>query len=826
MPKPKWNLNTIYISERLQESLRPISRCAMTTVVAPMGYGKTTAVNWYLEERTKAETLKIIRISVYSDNLAIFWKSVQEAFARAGFPFLREYPCPTDAAGGGLLVDDLCHTLVGETSCYIFIDDFHLLTDRRASMFLCMLANRLPINVHLIIASRDRFLPAGETVRLGAKVYQIGTEQLRLNHTELAVYAHRCGTKLSEAQVESLLHSSEGWFSAVYLNLRTLSERGVLPSRNSDIYATFTAAMIDPLLEKQREFLAVMGLADEFTIEMAQCITGDADAGQILSMLTAQNAFVTRLPDGVTYRFHHMMKECAERSFLVMESETQQFYWERFGLWYEEHRQYLHAIAAYWKSENYDALLRVVQDDAGILLASLKPSEVLEILDGCSVKTLKAHPLAILVLMRRMFTWRQIPKMLELKALLLTAIEEHPELPKEERGNLLGECDLILSFLCYNDISAMSRLHRSASAQMSRPAISIQSSGGWTFGSPSVLMMFHRTPGAMESELAEMDECMPHYYKVTNCHGQGAETIMRAEALFCQGRFTDAHIELERAYAQVKDNGQINMALCCDFLSRRLSLYTDVEQRYTFEERYADLLRYHDASWINIWNATSAYYHALLGETDKIPEFFSQDRLSAVNMLAPGKPIMEMIENQVYLAQGAYAKVVGRSAELLAVCEAMHYALVELHIRIQTAAAYEQLGKPEEAHIWLRNALSDAEPDGFVMPFVENYDRLKPLLMREIKNGLIAKIIELGEAAKARSAASARPVAFDVLSLREFEIVELMVQRLSNREIAEKLFLSEGSVKQYVNQIYSKLHIEGDTRTKRAQLARLLQEKT
>ena len=81
MPKPKWNLNTIYISERLQESLRPISRCAMTTVVAPMGYGKTTAVNWYLEERAKAETLKMIRISVYSDNLAIFWKSVQVAFA-------------------------------------------------------------------------------------------------------------------------------------------------------------------------------------------------------------------------------------------------------------------------------------------------------------------------------------------------------------------------------------------------------------------------------------------------------------------------------------------------------------------------------------------------------------------------------------------------------------------------------------------------------------------------------------------------------------------------------------------------------------------------
>ena len=103
MPKPKWNLNTIYISERLQESLRPISRCALTTVVAPMGYGKTTAVNWYLEQRAKAQPLRIVRISVYSDNLATFWKSVQNAFVRTGFEFLQDYTCPTDAAGGGLL---------------------------------------------------------------------------------------------------------------------------------------------------------------------------------------------------------------------------------------------------------------------------------------------------------------------------------------------------------------------------------------------------------------------------------------------------------------------------------------------------------------------------------------------------------------------------------------------------------------------------------------------------------------------------------------------------------------------------------------------------
>ena len=202
---------------------------------------------------------------------------------------------------------------------------------------------------------------------------------------------------------------------------------------------------------------------------------------------------------------------------------------------------------------------------------------------------------------------------------------------------------------------------------------------------------------ALESakgELAEMDECMPHYYKVTNNHGQGAETIMRAEALFCQGHFTDAHIELERAYAQVRDNGQINMALCCDFLSRRLSLHTDVEQRYTFAERYAELLQYHDASWINIWCATSAYYHALRGEAEEIPEIFSQHRLSTVNMLAPGKPMMEMIdklnergEEVIFLGDGVpvFAKMIQENLKV-------PYSFAPAHVNKQRAAAVAALG--------------------------------------------------------------------------------------------------------------------------------------
>ena len=821
MPKRKWNLNAIYISERLQESLRPISRCALTTVVAPMGYGKTTAVNWYLSEQAKAGPLLVIRVSVYSDNLAIFWKSVQDAFAHAGLDLLRDYACPTDTAGASMLADDLCYTLAGGKSCYLFIDDFHLLTDSRVCSFLCILANRLPENVHLLVASRDRFLPGEETLRLGRRVYSVGVEQLRLNHTELAVYAHRCGIDLTDEQVDSLLYSSEGWFSAIYLNLCSLFEHGALPDRSSDIYAMFSAAMIDPLPAGQRDFLAVMGLADEFTVEMAQFVTENGDMEERLRQLTGQNAFVRRLPDGVTYRFHHMMKECAERSFSTLEPERQRLYRRRYGAWYEAHGQYLHALAAYRAGGDFDAMLRVVQRDAGILLASLRPETVEASLAQCPVPVLKEHPLAILVLMRSMFNWQRIPRMLELKELLLAAIAERPEMPPEERGNLLGECNLIMSFLMYNDIRAMSRLHRSASSQMSRPAISIQNNGGWTFGSPSVLMMFHRQPGALADELAEMDECMPHYYQITNGHGRGAERIMRAEAALMQGRFADAQIALESAYVQIDGNGQENMALCCDFLAWRLSLCTDAAPRYSLEQRRAMLQRQHNAAWMNIWSAASAYYHALLGEPEKAPDVFGGHRLSTVNFLAPGRPMMDLIENQVYLAQGAYAKVISRSEGLLAVCTGLHYALVALHIRIQTAAAYAMLGKRGQAAALLGQAMDEAAPDGFVLPFAENYRCLRGLL--EDGGEFPARIVRLGEEYVSRCAErrAACPAAFAVLTGREREIAALIAGRLSNREIAQKLYLSEGSVKQYVNRIYSKLLIEGDTRTKRRRLMEL-----
>lgn len=833
MPKEKISLNSIYISERLQKSLQPVSNSALTAITAPMGYGKTTAVNWYLSRLAKDSQALLIRISIYSQNLSIFWKSVQNAFSFAGLNFLENYDCPEDEASAGFLTETLCYQLEKCENCYIFIDDFHLLKDDRVATFLCRMAGRIPENVHLIVASRNHFISDDWIVRLGGRLHKIEIDDLRLNAGELSAYIRRCGTSLTASQLKQLLKSSEGWFAAVYLNLCSFSKSGELPGKTSDIYQMFSASMLNPLPEDRKEFLSAMGLADEFTEEMAEFITKREDVHQILKMLTRQNAFVTCLNDGQTYRFHHMMKECAFRAFRTLDDSRQAFYYERYGAWYEKHGAYIYALSAYRRNQNFAAILRVVQKDAGILLASLKPEEILEVLNRCPVSVLKEYPLAILVLMRCMFNWKNIPKMLELKELLMASIREHPKLSEEERGNLLGECDLIQSFLMYNDISRMSQFHRSASEKMTRPAISIRSDGGWTFGSPSVLMMFHRKSGDLDKELEEMNQCMPHYYKITNGHGQGAETIMSAEAHFMRGNFVDANIALEKAYTQIQGNGQESIALCCDFLAQRLSICMDIKTRNTFEERRKELLQGHNTTWVNIFDSTCAYYYAVTGQTERIPALFGAHMLSTVNFLAPGRPMMEMIENQVYLAQGEYSKVIGRNESILSMCQALHYDLVALHVQIQLLAANWKLGKTEQALDLLRRSLSQAFPDGILMPFVENYPYIEELLKGSffgINENFLFRITRMGKEWKMRcdqlKKEEAYPPVFKVLSDRELEITELMAKHMSNKEIAQSLFLSEGTVKQYINQIYSKLQIPGDVRVKRKYLLEMMEGKS
>lgn len=822
MPRYKTEINTIYVSERMQECMRHISESAITTVIAPMGYGKSTAINWFLEQQEQ-DSATVLRINIYTNIAGLFWQSFKKAFENTPLrECLEPLDFPVGAVALGLLKDLLRGYLTANRqSHYLFIDDYHLMEDQRVTeMFLAIAALQCP-HVHIILASRDEIITNAQVLFLGNRLHRIKTSDLQLNPTELSIYSRRCGVSMSSQQLTMLNKLCEGWFSVVYLNLKHLSEHGSLLLKSDNIYEMMSDSFSLNITNRYNRFLVVMSLSDEFTLDEAAFITQEPDVLQIAVALTAKNAFVRLLSDGKTYRIHHILKECAATLFGQLPHKKQQDIQNRFGAWYEKKGQYIRAFSFYSTAGNPSAILRMFALDGGQQLSILSQEALLSWLDRCTDEELKQGLTGLPCLMRRLYAIGQITLMRKIVNLLLVAVDES-DLSEVEKNNMRGECSLSLSFLQYNDIAAMSVYHKKASELMSRISVDRSRRGTWTFGMPSVLMMFHRESGKMSEELCAMQEAIPYYYQVTDGHGKGAEYVMEAEVNYLRGEFTDARIALDKAVLNARGTKQHCIILCALFLKLRMMLGGICPYEASWKtDALSELQLNREPTLITMLDATTAFYYALSGDYHSIPDWFASNNLDSANILKPARPVYEVIEQQVLLAQKEYTQVISRHESLIATSDVFFYTLCTLHFHIQAACAYHALGKILKAREQLEIAITLAEPDECVMPFVENYTFLKPLLT-DFSSKFIQKIIDLAtdyEVAKNNIArVGTKREAFDCLTDMEYNICCLMVERHSNQSIAKQLFLSEGTVRQYINKIYTKLGVEGNTTEKRKQI--------
>ena len=156
-----------------------------------------------------------------------------------------------------------------------------------------------------------------------------------------------------------------------------------------------------------------------------------------------------------------------------------------------------------------------------------------------------------------------------------------------------------------------------------------------------------------------------------------------------------------------------------------------------------------------------------------------------------------------------------------------------IEILVLQSLAHQSLGDEAAAMKPLENALILGQPESFVRTFVDEGETVSKLLLELLKQKgkrwesekpeLLQYVVKLKElfgpsgpvptARVATTESEALPWWYveDPLSERELEVLQHVARGLSNQEIADKLFLSAGTVKRHMSNIYQKLDVHSRT---------------
>ena len=160
----------------------------------------------------------------------------------------------------------------------------------------------------------------------------------------------------------------------------------------------------------------------------------------------------------------------------------------------------------------------------------------------------------------------------------------------------------------------------------------------------------------------------------------------------------------------------------------------------------------------------------------------------------------------------------GLLEHLLKAAEAGERAGSAIEILILRALAHEARGDISAALRVLERALTLAEPEGYVHIFVDEGPTMAELLSeaaaRKMTPNYVARLLAAFQTGKPGGSEAPSSLSADLLeplSERELEVLHLVAQGLSNREIGKRLFRALDTVKGHNRNIFGKLGVRNRT---------------
>ena len=308
-----------HLVDTLQQAIQSFK---LTLVSAPAGSGKTTLLSMLIQAQSAIPTAWISMDDSDNDP-STFISTLIGAFQTvnsdcgAAAESLFEGSMSLDLKRVvAILINDALHL----PPFLLVLDDLHVIRAQSVLQAVDFLLERLPPSIHVLISTRED--PALSLARLRAQgqLYELRLETLRFDPQETATLLnYQLKLNLSDADLARITERTDGWVAGLRLIGLSLSQAAPdLRSQRITQMIKNNRYIFDLLAEevlRQQEpyiqdFLISTAQLDELSPQLCEAVSTRRDSAQILMRLYRRNLFLRLVDVGTqTYRYHDLFAD-------------------------------------------------------------------------------------------------------------------------------------------------------------------------------------------------------------------------------------------------------------------------------------------------------------------------------------------------------------------------------------------------------------------------------------------------------------------------------------------------------------------------------------
>ncbi len=786
----------------------------LTVAVAAMGYGKTTAARDFLDETG----VKYVWLSIESDETSpqYIWdfltRQLSKAIPELGSQ-LRTLGFPVDMPQRDKvlkIIED--HTYL--TTTVLVIDDYHFSHSSEFDRLIERIVRTNIDGLHILLLSRTVPEMNIEELKLKGYCNMIKSILFEVDKNEIKEFFKLYGYDISEEVAGKIYVMSEGWVAAVYLIMQRYAEIGRLEMVGS-IERLIETAVMSRYTEREIHILKLLSVLDHFTPQQAVYITNDLNTEKIIQKLSYGNSFIRYDSLEGVYRIHNIfsnyLKKLIEDQLFSLE-----VIYKRAGQWYIEHDNIIPGLKYFLKAKEYDLIMEQFEKNSINVVLDRSPGYILELFNSIPVEVKYRHPIGFLAFIGFFVT--NVDK--ENGAALLKQIQQYYEndnnISAGLKERISGEIELIRAYIAFNDAALMRQRLIKAHKTLKGSSFIANKDKIITFGSPHSLYLYYREKGQLLWVRDCVEEMFFYYMEMADGCGKGFDSLLHAEYHLETGNFKEAEHHAFKAIYKAKSLGQISVIICSQFVLARACAERGnfKEAMEIMDELSEEVDAYNSPIMSSAYDLCVGYISGILNNETGFPKWLRSGDMDKSEVLYQGMGFNYIIYGKYLLLKKQYIELEVLCEEMRGVFSAFNNLLGYLHTYILEAIAKYELYGVKRAKPVMASALDIGKADNIVLPFSEYSMYIIDILKEfqrsmETDNYLIRLVNHISQYDINLKNFNIEESINPVLTKRENEIFKLVVEGKTNREISEKIFIAEITVRKNLTSIYRKLNVNG-----------------